>query len=262
MIRQQAADRGAQLPVVLTGATGGIGRALAFALAAEGYALILACRSEKKYAALAAELSAAYPGAHSEFLSLDLTSAQSVGAAADALAGRELAGVIHNAGTMERHLTVMPSGRERTLEVNYFNTKLLAERTASLVTRGGAIVFTTSITRLLYLRASERPRPRHFSQLGTYAYSKALLTRYAADLAARMEPRGVRVNCADPGVVDSGMISMDRWYDPLADRIFRPLIRTPRQGAEPALRAFQSPLSGRIFCRRAVHKLPSKTNIK
>ena len=60
----------------------------------------------------------------------------------------------------------------------------------------------------------------------------------------------MKVNCADPGIVDSSMIHMDRWFDPIADVVFRPLIRTPRNGAVPALRALFSGETGRIFTLR------------
>lgn len=36
-------------------------------------------------------------------------------------------------------------------------------------------------------------------------------------LAVKAAEYGIRVNCCDPGVVNSGMITMHRWYDPLAD---------------------------------------------
>lgn len=233
--------------VLLTGATGGIGREIAAALAARGEQMILGCRNAEKARELLSEL----PGNH-EVVELDLADEKSVRAAAEALAGKELKGVIHNAGTMERRYRTDALGREITMAVNYWNTRLLTELLLPRLQKGARIVFTTSLTRYLPLRTNSlEVNELSFSQLITYALSKKALTRYAADLSAQ----GVGVNCADPGVVDTGMISMDRWFDPLADRLFRPFIRNARKGAEPALRAFTSPSTGLIFCRRRTHRL-------
>jgi len=43
------------------------------------------------------------------------------------------------------------------------------------------------------------------------------------------------VNAVDPGVVNTGMITMHKWYDPLADIFFRPFIKSPEQGAMTAI---------------------------
>lgn len=233
--------------VLLTGATGGIGREIAAALAAAGERLILGCRN----AAKARELASRLPGRH-DVVELDLAEEKSVRAVAEALEGRILKGIIHNAGTMERRYRTDNQGREITMAINYWNTRLLTQLLLPQVEKGGRIVFTTSLTRYLPVRLrSLEVSEKDFSQLLTYALSKKALTRYAAELSAQ----GVGVNCADPGVVDTGMISMDRWFDPLADLLFRPFIRNTKKGAEPTLRAFSSPRSGLIFCRRRTHRL-------
>ena len=87
-----------------------------------------------------------------------------------------------------------------------------------------------------------------FSQLATYGLSKKALTDAAMQLAAE-NPR-LRIVCFDPGIVDTGMISLHRWFDPLADIFFRPFIRSPRKGAMPAIRAFYGKETGRIYTLR------------
>jgi hypothetical protein len=51
------------------------------------------------------------------------------------------------------------------------------------------------------------------------------------------------------------MIHMERWYDRLADIFFRPLIRSPKHGAIPTLRAYSSTVSARIYGRYLSHPL-------
>ena len=61
-----------------------------------------------------------------------------------------------------------------------------------------------------------------------------------------MQSQDIRVACADPGVVNTGMISMHRWFDCLADIFFRPFISTPAQGARPMLRALTDTATCRL----------------
>ena len=242
----------AGLPVVLTGATGGIGTAIAERLVADGVPVILAVRSEEKFNALRSSLMRRLPDARVEYVHLDLNDSRSVVEAVNALKGRSLAGIINNAGVMMRHFELSPDGPETTLNVNFFNTRLFNLLLLPQVATGGGIVFTTSLTRLTGRRSNlpTSVSEESFGQLKTYALSKKLITLFAAEFAPTAAAEGVKVNCADPGVVDSGMISMGRWYDPLANILFRPLIRRPSNGAVPSLRALSSPLHGQIFTLR------------
>ena len=49
----------------------------------------------------------------------------------------------------------------------------------------------------------------------------------------------ITVHVTDPGIVNSRILHMDRWFDPLADILFRPFCKTPKQGAKPAVNALQ-----------------------
>ncbi len=242
---------------VLTGATGAIGSQIALVLAESGYPLWLACRSRYKAQPLIQQcLDAGSPDVR--FLPLDLADEASVRSAASQLAdfGKPLAGLINNAGIMQRHWQADAQGRELTMLVNYWHTRLFTELAMPMIVDGGAVVATTSLTRFCPGKVDSLViDPRKFSQLGTYGLSKKALTQWMRTLAASPEGRRLRINCADPGIVSTPMISMHRWYDPLADILFRPLIRSPHNGAIPALRAWGAPASGSIYCLHAIHQL-------
>lgn len=55
---------------------------------------------------------------------------------------------------------------------------------------------------------------------------------------------------------------MDEWFDPLTDIFFRPFIRTPRQGAETAIRLLLDEqfgnLTGRMFASSKEKKVSEK----
>ena len=74
---------------------------------------------------------------------------------------------------------------------------------------------------------------------------------------ARRYPQ-FRINVADPGIVDSNMITMGRWFDRLSDLLFRPFIKTPEQGAAPALRALHATQSMLYYVGRQNNPIPQR----
>lgn len=252
------------MKILVTGATGAIGQEIALRLAAGRHHLILACRSTQRAAKIAdTVLRAGAKGVRT--VTLDLSSSESVTQAADEILRYGVDAVINNAGTMNGEYRTDPDGHEDTLNVNYHNTRLLNELLIPSIGKGGAIVFTTSATRHWFpfqKRADDMER-KDFTRLRAYALSKKLITEYASGLSKTLFPQGIRVNCCDPGVVDSPMLKMGRWYDSLTDIFFRPLCFSPATGADAAIRAFSSGRTGRIFTAPfGSVKIPSRLFLK
>lgn len=235
----------AGLPVIVTGSTGGIGKEIVLAIARLGHNMILPCRNETKFKALASEIKKEFPDIELRYIALDLNDSRTVKAAIHELSGTQLAAIVNNAGIMCRHYSLSPDGIEATLNVNYFNTMLLNNALLPQIAQGGALVFTTSITRIFVPRNknADSVNERTFGQLKTYALSKKLIADYALALSKKVDVRGIRVNCCDPGVVNSGMITMHRWYDPLADIFFRPPLYAPLTMAQFQPYGLSYPLS-------------------
>ena len=76
----------------------------------------------------------------------------------------------------------------------------------------------------------------HFARFKCYGNSKLALLLFSLELERTLRSRGIEVFAADPGVVDTGMITMHRWFDPITDLLFRPLIKSPEKGAATALK--------------------------
>lgn len=226
--------------VIVTGASGGIGSVVTRELAARGCSVVMACRNPGKAEALREQILACVPQARIEVRPLDLGSMASARAFADGLDAEPVAALFNNAGVISRGYSLTADGFENTFSVNYFGPFLLTQLLLPRMLPNASVVNMVSLT-CRYVRLDEaalRPAAKDFSQLGTYARSKLALLHFSLELARR-HPE-LRVNLADPGIVNSGIIAMGRWFDPLADVLFRPFIKSPEKGAIPPLAALSS----------------------
>jgi NAD(P)-dependent dehydrogenase (short-subunit alcohol dehydrogenase family) len=266
----EGASRDGARTVVVTGANRGIGLGTARALARGGNRVLMACRdlagAEAARALLAADpLVAAARGGVELAPPLDLGSLESVRAFATVLArgGVAIDALVNNAGTLCPSRAVTVDGFERCLGVNFlgpfFLTRLLIPRIAP----GGRIVNISSIAGL---HGRFDPDDLAMEKVGyrpvrAYARSKLAVILGTLELARRFEG-WISVNAVHPGVVNTRILTMDRWFDPLADLLFRPLVRGIDSGAAPAVELALSPrlegVTGRYFSRFRPIRLPAR----
>lgn len=247
---------------IVTGATGGIGSAITRMLIDRGVKhVILACRNEAKCRRMIAGIGQC--GTALEFMELNLESFASVRRFAEKCASRRLvvSVLFNNAGTMPGKLHITDDGYETATQTNFISTGVLTYLLLPMIARGGSIVFTTSMTRRIVRLCPDwqsQAIERH-SRFITYGRSKLMLTHLALDLSGMLAEKGITVNCSDPGIVDSAIITMgNRVIDKLSDLLFRPVISTPEQGAKPAIDAAESRLTGQIFTYRRHVPIPAR----
>ena len=185
--------------ILITGASGGIGAALAQAYAAPGVTLVLWGRDTARLATCAADCRA--KGAQALVQALDLRDAAVMTAAlaaADDAQPIDLA--IFNAGIggmpPKTDIAESPQSALATAEVNFvapiIGANVMAERMAQ---RGhGHIVLMGSV-------AASYPLP----QAPTYAATKAGLRMFARALSMRLEKHKVYVTLVEPGFIDTAM---------------------------------------------------------
>jgi NAD(P)-dependent dehydrogenase (short-subunit alcohol dehydrogenase family) len=178
---------------LVTGASSGIGRATAGALARAGARVAALARDRAALEALAAELQA--EGAEVHVICADLREPAARAAAVEeslgALGGLDLlvnaAGVI-GSGTIE---TTAPDALSAMMELNVTAPMHLMQGCVeALAESGGSVVNVSSVTGL-----------RAFPGILAYATSKAALDQLTRCAALELAPRGVRVNAVNPGVV-------------------------------------------------------------
>lgn len=180
---------------LITGASQGIGRACAKALAAQGTRVIAAARQAAKLAELVAEIRAA--GGDAQALELDVRDQQSVDAMAKAHGG-EVEILVNNAGITGDGLAMRMRDEdwERVLDTNLTGSFRCARALMRPMARRrwGRIVNVVSVVGL-----SGNPGQAN------YAASKAGLIGLTKTLALELAGRNVTVNAVAPGFVDTAM---------------------------------------------------------
>jgi short-subunit dehydrogenase len=179
---------------LLTGATGGLGRAIAGALAERGATLVLSARNPEALSELAESL----PGEHG-IVAADIADA----GAAERLAAEagEVDCLVANAGLPGTGVidSFSPEELTRALRVNLEAPMMLARELApGMSERGhGQLVFVSSL-------AGKAPSPRSAIYCGT----KFGLRGFALSLRADLAPTGVGVSLVVPGFIrEAGMFA-------------------------------------------------------
>ncbi len=231
--------------IIVTGATGSIGLAAVKSLLSKDLPVIMACRNIKKADSQRDSLIKEFPHSEIDIIELDLNSLASIRAFVEEIKnqGFKVDKLLNNAGIICRDFTVNDDGFETTLAVNYLGPLYLSKLMIPLMDDDFNIVNTVSVTRgvsKLDEHFFDLDKKR-FSQLGTYGKAKYAL--FLSSLTLSEKIKNGSVNLTDPGVVDSNMISMHRWFDPLADVLFRPFCKSPEKGAIPAVNALLQPVA-------------------
>ena len=179
---------------LVTGASAGIGAALARELARQGAKLILTARRADRLEALAAELRG--QGTEVRIVTADLNERGGPQAIRDATAGMDVDVLVNNAG-LGQYGAFVSSGLEQELSQVRVNCEAVVHLTrlfapAMVERRRGWILVVAST-------ASFQPVP----YLSTYAATKAFDRFFAEALAAELAASGVRVTALCPGPTES-----------------------------------------------------------
>ena len=227
---------------IITGAGKGMGYEEAKAVAAKGFHTIMACHHPEAAEAKRQEIIQETGNENIEIMGLELSDLSSVRRFADEVKSRfqHLDLLMNNAGMLAKEFRTTSDNLEQTVGVNYVGPYLLTRLLLPLMGEGSRIVNMASLTYkygfLDFPDFFTRGRKGGFWRIPIYCNSKLALTLFTFDLAARLKDKGITVNAADPGVVSTDIIHLDiRFLDAFADLCFRPLIRTPRQGADTAI---------------------------
>jgi 3-oxoacyl-[acyl-carrier protein] reductase len=186
---------------LVTGASQGIGRACALALAEVGATVALAARNEAKLAEVAAEIEAA--GGNAATFALDVANEQSIKTGAKAILERlgKVEILVNNAGITRDGLVLRMKRADwdDVLATNLTGAFLMTQAllSAMLRNRWGRIINISSVV----------GRTGQAGQVN-YAATKAGLIGMTLSLAREVASRGVTVNAVAPGYIETPMTAV------------------------------------------------------
>lgn len=228
--------------VIVTGSSRGIGRAIAYAFAKEGYNVVLNGRSSIKEDQLE-ELEKFAGNIHvcvgdvsdPEFAERLIKETKSKFGSVDVL--------INNAGITKDNLLLRMSEEEfdQTLDVNLKGTFLTSKAASKVMLkqRSGSIINLASVVGLVGNAGQ-----------ANYAASKAGVVGFTKSVARELAPRGITVNAIAPGFIDSDMTNVltDRVKDQLLTQIPLKRLGQPEDVADVALFLSRHPyLTGQVI---------------
>jgi len=230
---------------VVTGATSGIGKAAAAALAQQGAEIIVVGRDPARAEATAAAIQAG--GAPPPKVEIaDLARLDQV----RALAGRlnqtldRVDVLINNAGLVLNERQVTPDGYEHVFAVNHLAPFLLTNLLRPKLTASApARVITVSSDAHTAARLDlDDPNLEHgWSSWRSYSNSKLANILFTRELARRLDGTGVTANCLHPGVVRTGFGRDARPLMRAGLTIARPFMLSPERGADTIVYLASSP---------------------
>ncbi len=182
---------------LVTGASQGLGRALALACAREGARVVINARSEESISSVAEEVESA--GAEVLALAADVSKSSEVEGMVGAAVERfgRVDALVNNAGLLGPRVEIAEYPEEewrRVIEANLTGPFLVAKAVIPHMPEGGSIVNVVS-------GVSVEGR----AEWGAYSVSKFGVEGLTQILASELEGRGIRVNAVDPGGMRTGM---------------------------------------------------------
>jgi retinol dehydrogenase-14 len=241
---------------LVTGATGGIGRATAVGLATMGANLAITGRDRERTEGAASEIRAVSSGQVDLFVA-DLSSQSEVRRLADEVLQTypRIDVLVNNVGGYWNTRQVTPDGFEHTFALNHLApfllTNLLLDR---LKQSAPARVVTVASNAHATGEIDFDDLQGEWSYSGSRAYNQSKLANilFTYELARRLQASSVTANALHPGVVNTSFGAEDpRGIQRLIIPFARPFMKTPAQGAATSIHLASAPdleqVTGRYF---------------
>jgi NAD(P)-dependent dehydrogenase (short-subunit alcohol dehydrogenase family) len=228
--------------IMITGASNGIGRAAARALADRGAELVLVCRDRERGGKTREDITRATGNDKIDLSIADLSSQEQVRKLANEYLAshRPLHVLLNNAGALFFRRRETVDGIEMHFALNHLAYFLLAnllrarleESGESRIVNVASDAYESAGGRLDFDDLEAR---RRYKPLKAYGASKLANILFTRELARRLEGTGVTANCLHPGLVASGLTRNNGWVGRFGMTLMRPFSRSPERGAETAV---------------------------
>jgi len=250
--------------VLITGGTGGIGRAAAVGVASMGAHVGITGRDRTRAEQAAAAIADESGSPAVDVFVADMSSQAEVRRLADEVLTTypQLDVLVNNVGGFWAHRHLTSDGLEHTFALNHLApfllTNLLLER---LVSSAPARVVTVSsgAQSLGRIDFDDLMGEQDYSGQRAYNQSKLANVMFTYELARRLEATGVTATALHPGMTNTAFSAEDPSRS-MAPIVFaaRPFMKSPRKGADTAVYLASSPevegVTGRYFANRKTKK--------
>jgi NAD(P)-dependent dehydrogenase (short-subunit alcohol dehydrogenase family) len=267
MIPDQTLNQHSTSPrtVLVTGATGGIGRVTALELARRGDRVLITARSAARGEGVLSELRAVGGPNVAELFIGDLSSMSDVRRVASEVrtAHPRLDVLINNAGGLFGTRVLTVDGFESTFAVNHLAYLLLTELLLpSLGAAGNARVVSVSSSgnNLARMRWNDLQYESGYSGWQAYLQSKLMNVLFALALARRLDGSGVTSNALHPGVINSGFGKTTTGLNRLLGWVANLSAISPEQGAQTSLYLATSKEVEGVTGQYFIKKKPARAN--
>jgi NAD(P)-dependent dehydrogenase (short-subunit alcohol dehydrogenase family) len=255
--------------VLITGGTGGIGRATAIGLASLGARVGITGRDRARADRAAAAVTRESGNPAVDVFVADMSAQAEVRRLADDVleAYPRLDVLINNVGGFWAHRHVTADGLEHTFALNHLApfllTSLLLDRlVASAPAR--IVIVSSGAQSMGRIDFDDLMGEGAYSGQRAYNQSKLANIMFTYELARRIEGTGVTATVLHPGVTSTGFGAEDtaRGWGPLI-ALMRPFMKKPARGAETPVYLASSPevegVTGRFFASRTARKSHEST---
>jgi retinol dehydrogenase 14 len=250
--------------VLITGGTGGIGRAAAIGLASMGARVGVTGRDRTRAEHAAAAIVRESGNPAVDVFVADMSSQTEVRRLADEVlfAYPRLDVLLNNVGRFWAHRHATADGLERTFALNHLAPFLLTSLLAArLIASAPARVVTVSSGAQAQgkIDFDDLMGERRYSGQRAYSQSKLANVMFTYELARRLEGTNVTATVLHPGVTRTAFGAEDsaRAMAPII-AVLRPFMRKPERGADNAVYLTGSPdvegVSGQYFANRKARK--------
>lgn len=242
--------------VLVTGGTGGIGKATALGLAAMGAHLAITGRDRGRAESAAREIRAAGGGQADVFVA-DLSAQPEVRRLADEVLQRlpRIDVLVNNAGGYWNTRHVTADGLERTFALNHLAPFLLTSLLLGRLKRSAparVVTVSSNVQAMGRIDFDDLQGERSYSGARAYNQSKLANVLFTYELARRLQDTSVTANALHPGVARTSFGAEDpgrvqRLFTPF----MRPFMKSPAQGAATSVHLASAPdlqqVTGRYF---------------
>jgi NAD(P)-dependent dehydrogenase (short-subunit alcohol dehydrogenase family) len=244
---------------LVTGASRGIGRETALALAQKGATVVLVCRDKARGEAVAEEVRAQRGGGAVELLLADLSSQDDIRKLAAAFKAKHdrLHVLVNNAGAIFMRRELTKDGLEATFAVNHLAYFLLTELLLDVLEESApsrVVNVSSTVHHKGTIAFDDLQGARGYGGMRAYAQSKLANVLFTNALARRLAGKNVTVNSLHPGVIGSNFLRSNGGIYKVAMALASPFMMTEKDGAETTIYLATSPevdgVTGKYFVKK------------